>query len=311
MLSIINEYQSDYLPQLGNSGTIYFCQTELDSDITRYARSLASVSNEISPSVSPPAQLNSLSDITLGRYHALLIANTNYESLPDLMTPKEDVDQIGNILTSKYGFETKILLDASRSQILNSLNEYRESLSDDDNLLVYYAGHGYIDPANDEAYWQPIDSELENDTNWISTNRVISSLRAIDANNIVVLADSCFSGALMREVQPIVSVDVEEGLNLSVIEQLSTEKSRIAISSGALEPVVDQLPGSQNSVFATAVIRFLESNTREVFTGRDLHLAVSAIVNSITDGTGISQSPLYSPLIRAGHDGGDFIFSSN
>ena len=115
----------------------------------------------------------------------------------------------------------------------------------------------------------------------------------------------------MREVQPIVQTEGDQGLSLAVIQQLNAEKSRVAISSGALEPVVDQLPGSQNSVFASAVIRFLENNRREAFSGRDLHLAVSSIVSSITDGTGISQNPLYSPLIRAGHDGGDFIFSLN
>lgn len=306
---LITEYKDVYMEEFVNSGDDFQWESSNISLISRYEDSLQGFLDLASISAIANIKPSTMSDIDLGQYYALLIANSDYADLDDLNSPSNDVEAIGELLGNKYGFQTETLIDASRTEILDVLNAYRNTLSDEDNFLLYYAGHGFIDPDNDEAYWQPVDSEINNDTNWISTNRIISSLRALDAHNIIVLADSCFSGALMREVQPITETESESGINLSIIQQLSENTSRIAISSGALEPVIDSFPGSEHSIFAEALIQFLESNNREAFSARDLHLGVSAMFNSFTAGTGLSQTPLYSSLPRAGHEGGDFIFA--
>ena len=53
-----------------------------------------------------------------------------------------------------------------------TLNRLRAELSEKDNLLIYYAGHGYIDTASDTGFWLPIDAQPDNEVNWISISEV-------------------------------------------------------------------------------------------------------------------------------------------
>ena len=43
--------------------------------------------------------------------------------------------------------------------MLNELNKMRDTLTEKDNLLIYYAGHGQLDRANGIANWLPVDAE--------------------------------------------------------------------------------------------------------------------------------------------------------
>ena len=61
-----------------------------------------------------------------------------------------------------------------------------------------YAGHGQIDPATDQGFWQPVNAEPGNDFTWISNDDLKRYLRAMPAKHVLVIADSCFSGSLTR-----------------------------------------------------------------------------------------------------------------
>jgi len=78
-------------------------------------------------------------DIDFGRYYALVIGNNGYESLPELVTAKNDAQEVAETLKNRYGFNVELLLDANRSDILMALSRYRWNLSNRDNLLIYYA----------------------------------------------------------------------------------------------------------------------------------------------------------------------------
>ena len=54
----------------------------------------------------------------LGRYHALVIGNNDYEHLPKLQTAVSDATARAELLRVKYGFKVKLLLNATRDQIL-------------------------------------------------------------------------------------------------------------------------------------------------------------------------------------------------
>jgi len=107
--------------------------------------------------------------LDFGNYHALIIANQDYKKVPKLETPEADAREIEKVLRTKYGFKTKLLLNGTRYQILSELNQLRAELSEDDNLLIYYAGHGELDKVNMRGHWLPIDADGDNTANWIST----------------------------------------------------------------------------------------------------------------------------------------------
>ena len=48
-----------------------------------------------------------------------------------------------------------------------------------------------------------MDAQLKDDYNWIANSYITRKLREISANNILVVADSCFSGTLTRDANII------------------------------------------------------------------------------------------------------------
>jgi hypothetical protein len=122
-----------------------------------------------------------------GPYYALIIGNDNYSNLPKLKTAVNDANEIAQLLRRHFGFQTKVLLDASRDQILTALIEYRQLLPEHSNLLIYYAGHGHHDRDTDESYWLPVDARANNNANWISADDITRDIRAISSSHVLVI----------------------------------------------------------------------------------------------------------------------------
>lgn len=91
-------------------------------------------------------------DIAFGNYYALVIGIQNYQHLPKLQTYIRDAIVVAQVLEQNYGFVFEKLPDATRRDILLSLSKFRRTLSADDNLLVYYAGNGWLDKEADPGY---------------------------------------------------------------------------------------------------------------------------------------------------------------
>src|SRR5579864_2549817 len=82
------------------------------------------------------------SALSLGSYYALVIGNNNYKYLNKLQTAVNDADAMAQMLRQRYGFVAKELRNATRDDIITAMVEYRRTLPENSNLLIYYAGHG-------------------------------------------------------------------------------------------------------------------------------------------------------------------------
>jgi len=235
-------------------------------------------------------------NIDFGNYHALFIGNSKYEGMEPLNTPKNDVKTVAEILSSKYGFETQFLFDASRYEMLSKLNELRSILGKNDNLLIYYAGHGYLDEDTNEGYWLPVDSEKDNPANWLSNSTITNILKSMEAKHVMIVSDSCYSGTLTRSIQVKLSKP-------SYIKRMVQKRARTVLASGGLEPVLDTGGDENHSIFATAFINALEENNSPYIETTHLFAKIrrAVVVNS-------DQTPEYSDVRKAGHNGGEFIF---
>ena len=80
--------------------------------------------------------------MNFGRYYAIVIGNQNYQSIESLQTPKYDAARAARILADKYGFTVQILDDANDITMLKTINDLNAVLKPEDNVLIYYAGHG-------------------------------------------------------------------------------------------------------------------------------------------------------------------------
>lgn len=233
-------------------------------------------------------------NIDFGDYYALVIGNNNYTKIPKLNTAVNDSQEIAELLENEYKFKVTLLLNATRGQILRSLNTFRKKLTQKDNLLIYYAGHGWLDNAADEGYWLPVDADTEDPVNWIANSSITASLTASNAKHVMVVADSCYSGKLMRGIK------IREKTT-DVIAKLAKKRTRVVLSSGGLEPVTDEGSGN-HSIFAAAFINVLKEN-KGIIDGTQLFDLVRQPVMANAD-----QTPEYADIHKAGHQGGDFIF---
>jgi len=238
-------------------------------------------------------------DLALGSYHALVIGNNEYRNMPKLKTAVADAKAISRVLEDRYGFSVTTLINATRYDVIGAMSELRATLAYDTNLLIYYAGHGVVDPVTECGYWLPVEAEQSNPANWVSNDDITDMLKAIPARHILVIADSCNSGTLVRAAP----IDLETWEDRrDWLKRIVEKRSRTALASGGLEPVADAGSGG-HSVFAAALLNVLHENS-EIIEAHELFAPVrkAVVLNA-------NQTPIYSDIRLAGHDGGDFIFA--
>jgi len=245
-------------------------------------------------------------DVQFGDFHALVIGNDDYARMPDLQTARRDADAVAAVLRDRYGFETTVLHDADRYQVLSALNDLRKRLDEDDNLVVYYAGHGELDDAVQRGYWLPVDADPDNPANWVSTTEITDQINVIPARHVLVIADSCYSGTLTRSSLARLETGMSPEARRNWLRQLVGKRSRTALSSGGIQPVLDA-GGGGNSVFARALLDVLREND-DILEGMRLYREVSARVAYASQALGLDQVPEYAPVKFAGHESGDFFF---
>lgn len=242
-----------------------------------------------------------------GRYYALVIGINDYPNVRRLKTAAHDAESVAEILHNTYGFETKVLLNeqATRDAILGALNDYRHLLDDQASLLVYYAGHGEYKKEVEKAYWIPVDGELDNYAHWISADDIATYIKAIPAQHILVISDSCFSGRMdSREAGDKAALPPEGTRERKqYMQKMWQGKSRWLIASGGKEPVKDK--GADNhSVFANALLKGLSNIETDEFIARELYdryIAQAVAGNN-------PQTPEYSFIHNSGHEKGEFVF---
>lgn len=243
-----------------------------------------------------------------GRYFGLLIGNDNYAHWTPLKNAAADARSVSEVLTKRYGFRTTVLINATRSDILRALNQFRQSLTEKDNFLLYYAGHGHLDTTLNRGYWIPVNAATDETTEWLQTFEINDQLKLMSAKQVLVISDSCYAGTLSRaslaKLQPGLS---SEG-RMDMLRTLSGKRTRTAMSSGGVKPVLDSGAG-QHSVFAGALLEVLRENDDFLESDR-LHAGLKAKVIAVAAGAGVEQIPTHEPIHMAGHEGGDFIFVS-
>ncbi len=238
----------------------------------------------------------------LGDYHALVIGNNSYTNLENLNTAVQDATEIAGVLKEKYGYKVKLLTNANMSTMLTALNEYKEKLGKFDNLMVYYAGHGFIDANSSEGYWIPTNASKTDKSTWIPNKEISNFMSEMKAKHVMVVADSCYSGTLSgSSISPLPDDVANEDILFT-----SRVKARTVLTSGGTEPILDS-GGNGHSIFASAFLDVLNENDG-VMEGYRLYQAMSQQVSLRSSLAGLKQIPEYSAIKHAGHEGSEYYF---
>ena len=230
-----------------------------------------------------------------GKYYALVIGINDYRDsrLIDLDKPVQDAQRIYNALTSRYTFDKEnaiLLKNPTRAQIIMALDDLSNKLTEDDNLLIFYAGHGYWDPKKETGYWLPSDADRDHTTNWLRNSTIQEYIEDIPTRHTLLIADACFSGGIFKTRKAFNDAP-------AAVEHLYNLKSRKGMTSGMLMEVPDK------SVFVEYLAKRLETNESKYTSSLELFYQLRLPVMNNSNNT-----PQYGTIQNTGDEGGEFIF---
>lgn len=246
-------------------------------------------------------------ELLKGRRLALVLSNEAYVHWPRLDTPVSDGRAVAAALQQRFGFEPTLLLNANRQQMLAALARLRQQAGPEDQVLVYYAGHGHMDPVTARGYWIPVDGAEQDLAQWVSVIDVTDQLAAMQARHVMVIADSCYAGTLVRSLIPQIDQALSPAQRVAPLQHLAQQRVRVALTSGGLEPVVDG--GSiDHSLFARSLLDVLDQVQAPV-AAQEFFGAVSSRFAHLARRLKVPQQPQYAPIGFAGHEAGDFVLA--
>lgn len=246
-------------------------------------------------------------NLRLGNGYAVIIGNDDYQDggYSTLKSARSDATAVSQVLKARYGYQTTLLLDASRLEILTALNAMREKLGPNDNLMIYFAGHGEV--KGSQGYWIPTDAKANVASTWISNAAISDILTTIKSRHVLVVADSCYSGTMTRAAVPVFDPSAMSANQWTAwVDKMVGGKSRTALTSGGVQPVADTGSG-KHSYFTRAFLNALQDNTRLLNAQRLYRQIAGSMALTVVDSP-IPQSPGYSPIQFAGHESGDYFF---
>lgn len=229
------------------------------------------------------------------KYYALLIGINNYYDPPirSLDHAVQDAEELYAILVEMYNFEEdyiELLKDARRDEIIYALDKLSRKVTPDDNLLIFYAGHGIFNEQANIGYWLPSDARKISKTDWLSNSTLVDYMKEINSRHTLLITDACFAGSIFNSRAAFYDAP-------KAIEKLYELPSRKAMTSGMLTEVPDKSP------FIQYMIDRLKDNQEKYLSAYQLYSRIRLPVINNSDAV-----PQYGEIRNVGDEGGDFIF---
>ena len=230
-----------------------------------------------------------------GKNYAVVIGISKYKDpvINDLYYPLMDARKVRDVLINGYTFDNKnviLLENPTKGKIINTLDSLNNIITANDNMLLFYAGHGTWDERTSMGYWLPADAAARVYDNWIMNSIITGYVSQINARHTLVIADACFGGSIFRTRA---FMPEEE----KAISELYIKTSKKAMTSGDMTEVPDE------SIFVKNFLRMLSENKEEYLPSEKLFFEIKpTVVNAI------DLIPQFGIIKNSGDQGGDFIF---
>lgn len=223
----------------------------------------------------------------------------------NLNNATNDCDAVESILVSNYNFERSQYSlknsDATFSNVTNAFTNLRTSILPEDNIVIFFAGHGNFNHQTNRGYWVP--HEGTNDLSTQIPNSLIKDwIQDFEAKHIFLISDSCYSGSFLLNTRGFDNL-----LDYSI---KNSKKSRWMFASGSIERVKDGQPET-NSPFTSILVEYLSNNDCRYFAVSELidyvtnkynslsgKKAIGAVIDGIGDETGEMVFELISEKVK-------------
>ncbi len=211
--------------------------------------------------------------IRSGTDYALLFAVNSYAEWPELRYPLLDATTIQKDLQELYGFEVKLVENPTEEGMREVLFQYAEkAYTDEDQLFIFFAGHGHFNEIFKEGYLVLQDTKLPKDDitmgSYLSHSEFRNIVDRMSCKHILLALDTCYSGTFDERLAMRGEVNnLPEELSNEDVKQKLTYKTRWYLTSGAKEQVPD------DSRFIRQMLEAFRSNG-----GRDNILTIDEVL---------------------------------
>ena len=233
----------------------------------------------------------------VGKFYGLVIGVNDYydKNIQPLDNAIPDAAELISTLTTAYTFNSEditFLKNPVRVELIQSFEALIGKMKPEDNLLIYYAGHGYWDKETRQGYWLLSDAIEKERSTWFLNESLLRFVEKVDARHIFLVSDACFSGGIFK-------VRSVEKMEYEAINKLYKFPSRKAMTSGALTTVPDK------SLFSQTLIKRLNQN-------KSMYLSAERLFQSLKNDVMVQgeqdQIPQFGEISIDRNRGGDFIF---
>lgn len=239
----------------------------------------------------------------LGENYLFVVGINNYKSWNPLTGAVNDAKEFKQLMTGGFNFKLsnthELYNEAATYERIDSVFMLLiDKLTPQDNLIVYFAGHGIMDKKLlRTGYWIPVDARFnKSTTDYIPNSRIKDYLEALKCKHAIVFADCCYAGGFFKT----------RGEKSTEGNRLESLRSRWMFCSGREEEVADQMIGKENSPFAYFLFQTLKSTGEAGISIPDLYQQVKTSVANNS-----KQTPVAGPVMETGDEGGSFIFRKN
>jgi hypothetical protein len=211
---------------------------------------------------------------------ALVIGNSNYAHVANLPNPRNDAQDLSQVLV-RVGFEVTTATDLSYDSMRRTLRDFAAKASGADMALVFFAGHGM--EVNKHNYLIPTDARLKTDRDIeyeaVPLDLVINAVSGARHLGLVML-DACRNNpfaASMKNASPTRSI----GRGLARVEP----SAGTLVSYAAKEGTVADDGDARNSPYTTALLAHLEQP------GLEINFLFRRVRDSVFETTNGKQEP--------------------
>ncbi|MBI5971025.1 MAG: caspase family protein [Deltaproteobacteria bacterium] len=238
-----------------------------------------------------------LSEIIMGDNDlAVIIGIEGYQSLPKSDYSYDDAKLVGDYAKA-MGFKARnieLLLDerATKSSIEKLIKTWLPNKAKPDSrVFVYYSGHGAPESATGDAYIVPFDG----DPNYLSDTgyplkSLYASLGKLQAAEITVVLDACFSGAggrsvLAKGARPLVMTTDASVISPNMAVLSATQGAQISSSS----------PEKGHGIFTYYFLKAIKDGKKNI---AEIYEYIKPLVEDEAKGLNVRQSPSVSPDVE-------------
>lgn len=279
-------------------GNPEIAETTISFSLQGVPESAESESRGVKPLPSPAGSSEANTSLSSpGRYYALVIAVQDYvdNSINDLDYPIQDAQNMISALTTNYTFDSPnvtFLKNPTKDQVSDAFDLLIKQVTARDNLLIFYAGHGYWDERLKQGFWLLADAKKDFRSNWLSNGTIRDYVNGINSKHTLLISDACFSGGIFKTRAAFSGPS-------RALEELYKSPSRKAMTSGAMKEVPDK------SVFVSFLIKKLQENAEQFLSVQNLF---SSLREPVTNNSPNSQVPQFGVIRETGDEDGEFVF---